>query len=570
MISLVEKTIENISQILRSYSRGQIWLIGTGVGLAGVLFLLPIDYSPDQVASVLTTLAIVQASILGIVFSVSLLGVQLIANRYSPRMMTLVTSDTIFRGTVVLFVVSTGFALFIVLALPNISPEWGLSGVAVAGGLAGAFGVGLIRSVETILQRSTPEGVLEAYSNDISVEKFRERVRESKDTLHQHPLYDLHDVSMSALSRHEWSTAKNGIRYTERISIQIIEAETERGNLDPTQDDLAHDFFRVPLEEYLPRTAHRAVDTQQDDLAKEAISAIQAIGSKGVENGRAHIAEDSVSGLRSIFRETLEKSDGQILRVKCLGAFATLFCNVSEKPAPRELKRVLSSYSTVLRIWLGRDYAEWEYEEHLADFYRNQIALGLGAYLEETSDTLESVNIDWNAQSTADRHSDEIDTIYWILRYTFETSHHIFRYTDRNGEWPLYITSFRRGLLEICKRSMSGPEGLTKLLVRHYIDTAYIVSRLDSRDIASSWTRALVAEDEIDDAIVDDALEKCSSEGMLSQYQSFINRIDKQQDSESNTQKLRQVVTGRPKTYPEWLEEFTKEISSNRNEATAD
>ncbi len=562
------ETVEGVKMILKSYSRAQIGLLTAAILFASVLTVLPVEYNADQVGAVLTTLTIVQASILGIVFSVSILGVQLIANRYSPRMMTLVTSDPVFIGTLVLFSISAVFDLLFVLSLPTVSPSIAIAGIAVAGGLAGGFGIGLKRSVETILERSTAEGLLEAYANDITVDNFRDRVRESKSSPNQHPLHDLHELSMAALSRHEWSTAKNSIEYTTTITRRIIESEVDRGNLRPGEDDLARDFFRMPLREYLPRTAHRAIDTQENDLVREAISAIETIGKSGVENNRPSIMTDCASGLSSIFRETPDGPDGQMLRVECLDAYLTLVGELFEKPAPNELGTVLSLYNSRIRIWLSRDHPHWEYEDHLSRFYQRCIPEGLEAYLETTKTEFEPVGVDWGSQFTPDGKPDEVDFIFSLLRYTSEINVYIFRYHDRNDEWPLLVTSLREGLLESCESSSEGPVGLTRLLVRYYTDTAYVVSRLDSRNIVSSWTRSLVhSEDNFGgEEIVDQAVETSATEGLIHRYQSFVGRLNRQHESQSTAKQFYQAVAGDTKAYSEWLEEFQKGITASRRE----
>jgi len=563
-----DETIKKTKLILKSYSKAQFGLLLAGILLGVALGLLPVDYTADHVGSVLTTLTIVQASILGIVFSVSILGVQLIADRYSPRMMRLVTSDPVFIGTLALFSISTIFDLLLVLSLSSISPKVAIGGVAVAGGFAGAFGIGLKRSVDTILERSTPEGLLEAYANDITVDDYREKVRESKNSPNQHPLHDLHELSMAALSRHEWSTAQNGIEYTATISSRIIEAEFDRGNLTSGEDDLTRNYFRVPLTEHLPRTAHRAIETQEDDLVRESLSAIEMIGKTGIENDLPSITTDCASGLNSVFRETPSGTEGQVLRTKCLDAYRELLNELFERPAPNELITVLSLYNSQIRIWLRSDHEQWEYETHLGVFYQHCIPDGLAVYLDSTEEVFESVDVDWNSQFTPDDQPNAVHFIFSLLRYTFEINEYIFRYHDRNDEWPLLVTSFRDGLLKMCENSSEGPTGLTQLLVRYYVNTVYVASRLDSRDITSSWARFLVhSEDEFGGkTVVDQALKTSTTEGLIHRYQSFVGRLDRQRESQSTAKQLYQTVRGDTIEYSEWLMEFQKAVDTNREE----
>ena len=555
-------------KVLQSYSRAQIGVLAAGILVGTIFVAFPADYNADQVGSVLTTLTIVQASILGIVFSVSILGVQLIANRYSPRMMRLVVSDPVFVGTLALFSLSAILDLLFVLLLPSLSPNLAFGVVAVAGGLAGAFGIGLKRSVQTILERSTPEGLLEAYTNDITVDEFREKVQKSKNSLDQHPLYELHEMNMAALSRNEWLTAENGIKYTATIYSRIIEAESERGNLKPGEDDLTREFFRAPLTEYLPRTAHQAVERQEDDLVREALSAIETVGKTGIENDRPSITRACANGLSAVFREIPDGTDGQGLRTACLDTYRGLIDDLFAKSALNDLTTVLSLYNSRIRIWLRRDYPQWEYEDHLGMFYKHCIPDGLEVYLEVNRAAFESVDVDWSSRFTPDGQPDAVDFVFSLLRYTFEINEYIFRYRDRNDEWPCHIASLRDSLLKLCESSREGPAGLTRLLVRYYVDTAYVASRLDSRNITSSWAHHLVHSegDFGGQAIVEEALETAASEGLIHRYQSFVGRLDRQLESESTTKQFLQGLSGETTAYDEWLAEFQEAVTGKRED----
>jgi len=410
--------------------------------------------------------------------------------------------------------------------------------------------------------------LLEAYANDITVDDFREKVRESKNSLDQHPLYELHEMNMAALSRNEWLTVQNGIEYTATIYRRIIEAEAERGNLKPGEDDLAREFFHEPLTEYLPRTAHQAVERQEDDLVREALSAIETVGKTGIENDRPSITRVCASGLSAVFREIPDSTDGQGLRTACLDTYCGLIDDLFVKSASNALVTVLSLYNSRIRVWLRRDYPQWEYEDHLGMFYRRCLPDGLEVYLEANRAAFESVDVDWNSRSTPDGQPDAVDFVFRLCRYTFEINEYIFCYRDRNDEWPVLIASLRDSLLKLCESSREGPAGLTRLFVRYYVDTAYVVSRLDSRTITSSWAHHLVhAEGDFGgSAIVEEAFETAAREGLIHRYQSFVGRLDRQLESESTAKQFLRGVSGDTTAYDEWLAEFQEAVATKRED----
>jgi len=134
------------------------------------------------------------------------------------------------------------------------------------------------------------------------------------------------------------------------------------------------------------------------------------------------------------------------------------------------------------------------------------------------------------------------------------------------------IATLRSGLLEMCENSTEGPSELTEVLIRCYIDSAYIASQLDSRNITSSWANSLVhrANRFGGQAIVDEALKTCVSEGVIPQYQSYISRLERQQQSQSGVKQFYHEIAGGKKSYSEWLTEFEEAVADIRKETAED
>lgn len=477
-------------------------------------------------------------------------------------MTTLVTSSPIFQGTLGLLFISVGFDLVLLLHLPGLSARSGMAGIAIAGGFAGASGITLKRYVDSILDRSTPEGLLAAYDDSVTVNQFRESVAQSSDSLKQHPLHELHELVMSALSRHEWSTAQNGIRYTERISARVIEQESARGNLWPRKDELSNQYFRTPLEEYLPRAVQQAASIDEMDLAEETIESLQAIGEAGIKHYRAFIVRSVASGLSTIFREAPDGQEGRRLRLACLDSYRALLVSLVEKPAPNMVASTLSLYTSKLRIWLGRDHEKWEYEHQLGLFYQQGIVQSIDAHLDHYGEYLSNCDIDWSKQHSPTSVVEPVSVVFSLRRYTTETTLHIFRFIDRNGEWPILMTSLRDGWREICKKSAKHEaDSITQVLIRHYIDTAYIVYRLDTES-AASWSNELARlKNEVENGdLVDAALEVSATDGMTPPYNTFIGELDRRQEPESDGQKLYQMVVGNNENYAEWINSFREDV----------
>lgn len=561
MSLLNNRTSTIVLSILKSYSTLQLSIIGAGFLLATLFAILPYQYNISEIGSVLTALAIIQASILGIVFSVSILGVQLIADRYSPRMMRLITSASVFRGLLILSSVSIGFDLWLALYAPSLSPAYGIAGVAIAGSLAVAVGIGLWQTVKTVIDRSTPNGILDAYANDITPAEFRESVRRSQHDLNQHPLHDLHELIMAALSRREWSTVKNGIKYTHEISTNIIEAESEGTKLRPQRDELAKQYFRDPLKEQLPRAAQRAHETEQKELASNAIEAIETIGKSGIDNNRPYVVTQGASGLGEIFREAPAGKSGQSIREGCLDACQSLLTDLMERPASTEIRTNWSLYTNLIRIWLIQGHDPWEYELHLRHIHRECLANGIETYLNYYGDYFDDIEVDWKSTTEPEDHIGVVKIFHRLIRSMVEVNFHIFNYIDNNEEWPIAPTQLQTGMYAICSASEKGPPKLTRTFLRYYIDSAYVVYRLDSEKTAR-WARTLArlkSELENED-VVDEAMRKCAEKGMTPWYVQKRRRLEALQEPESTAQQFYQQLTDGNEDYAEWLESFSGEV----------
>ena len=547
--------------ILKSYSTLQLSIIGAGF-LSGTLFaILPYQYNISEIGSVLTALAIIQASILGIVFSVSILGVQLIADRYSPRMMRLITSASVFRGLLVLSSVSIGFDLWLALYAPSLSPAYGIAGVALAGSLALAVGIGLWQTVKTVIERSTPNGILDAYANEITVAEFREGVRQSQHELNQHPLHDLHELIMAALSRREWSTVKNGIKYIHRISTNIIESESEGTKLRPQRDELAKQYFRDPLEEQLPRAAQRAHETGQKELASNAIEAIETIGKSGIDNNRPYIVTHSITGLEKIFHEAPTGESGRSIRGGCLDTCQSLLTDLMEKPASTEIHTNWSSYTNLIRIWLIQGHEPWEYTTHLRHVHRECLANGIEIYLDHYGEYFDDIEVDWKSTTEPEDHIGVVKIFYWLIRSLVEVNFHIFNYIDNNEEWPIAPTQLQTGMYAICSASEKGPPKLTRTFIRYYIDSAYVVYRLNpEKTVRWGKTLARLKGELENEDVVDEAVRKCRENGMTPWYVQKRRRLEALQEPESTAQQFYQQLTDGNEDYAEWLESFSGEV----------
>lgn len=138
----------------------------------------------------LATLAGAQASVLAIVFAVTVLGIQLIAQEYSPRMIWLITKAPIFRFTFLAFVVSVWVDLALLAHVPQGPDRLFAGSIYAAAGMGVVAILSLYVFIQTAIDRLTPEGVVNAFLGNLPPDEYYNQVQTtvSDDTRRAHPL----------------------------------------------------------------------------------------------------------------------------------------------------------------------------------------------------------------------------------------------------------------------------------------------------------------------------------------------------------------------------------------------
>jgi uncharacterized membrane protein len=124
--------------------------------------------SPENTRLFLSALTGAQAGVLAIVFSVTVIGVQLIANKYSPRMISLFTEFPIFIFTFGLFIFSIAVDLGLLYTVPENHSHIHAAGIGAASGLGLTAAYALFIFVRTAITQSTPEGAVEAFVSSMT------------------------------------------------------------------------------------------------------------------------------------------------------------------------------------------------------------------------------------------------------------------------------------------------------------------------------------------------------------------------------------------------------------------
>ncbi|EMA26735.1 hypothetical protein C443_00162 [Haloarcula argentinensis DSM 12282] len=438
-------------------------------------------------------------------------------------MMTLITSSISFQRTLLFLGISIGLDLPLLLQLPVLSPKTTMVGLAVTGGLAVASGIALVQYVETTLERSTPEGLLQAYTNQLTADSHRDQVinsREQDGALH--PMHELHSFVMSGLSNGEWATAENGLIEFERVSQGVIEELAGRGDLQRT-DALAGHYFKTPIQEYLPRITAQAIEDGESDLARQAVQSIERITETGLKCYYPLIISSATSGLSRIIREAPDGEDGDSIRRRCLRVYSNLLTTVVEYPYSKDVFTLLSLYSSQFRKLLIRDREPWVYRHELEEFFRRSIGPAHKQTVGQYGQYISELDVDWHnrTQSMDAEGIAPYNMLFTYRRYSLEVIGYILNYYSRNEEWPLSPGVLRETWSNMLSDAISANTGrYSQAVCRWYIDLAYLICQAGDGNIGDWAVRLEKIEDYHDSAeMVDDAFDEALEKGMTAAFE---------------------------------------------------
>lgn len=463
-LTILREEIETARDLVAAVAAGALV-----VGLFAVIL-------PSDQRTVFNALVLAQASVLAIVFSVTILGVQLVANRYSPGMTSLITGDRIFTLTFWLLVGSAAFDLFAILFLPALPAVIRLVVVAGAVFLA-AFAVAMLwRFVNTVLERSTPEGLLDAYAADMTADAYWEGYLEAKDDeTVRHPFHELFEMTMAALTNNEWLTARKGLDTMDTLSEKVITELADAGSLGRVPGDDRY-LFDEPLKDFLPRIAVHAAEEDEREIAHTAIEVQQGVGQTGIDNDRTWLARAASQGLRSTIQESPSGMTGSSLRSRSFRGMGELLEGSLRYPNPRIGGSILLTYSNALEDTLGRSYPAVSYNDFVDRYFRDHLPAAFDALLEWYSEFLATVPVDW-AEGYPAREMEKKEPVavaFQLQRSLFSVTVSVLQFEAREEEFPGTRSQMIEGWRNCCAIvGDSGVEPFAKVLMEDFIELAY-------------------------------------------------------------------------------------------------
>lgn len=277
--------------------------IRSQLGLLTVVFLsitpptlsYLIELEPSTGQPVLTTLAVIQASIFAIVFSVVILAVQLSTSEYSPRLVNLFRSDDSYKRTISLFGISIGLNVSILLLYGEINGFWPELLTFYSASLAVVAFVSLFGFVDQTLKNTTPEGILQRLKDRLEASQIIDQAERAADEpTEPDPYLTPLSVINSTIMERDAAAAYLGLsivsQQTEKLLDEISEEQIEE---ETPLGEVLHELCTNRL----PNSVENAVDSGTEETAEEVISTLAEIGESAISR---HLVRPVILVVRGI------------------------------------------------------------------------------------------------------------------------------------------------------------------------------------------------------------------------------------------------------------------------------
>jgi hypothetical protein len=441
-------------------------------------YLVEFSTVPENTRLFLSALVGAQAGVLAIVFSVTVIGIQLIATRYSPRMISLFTDSPIFIYTFALFVFSIAVDLALLFSVPASSLRLHRAGVVGASGLGVTAAVALFVFVRTAIRQSTPDGAIDAFISGMTTEKYLSQVKQSveNDSETAHPMHPLYNLTMNALSGSERVTAEKALQEYGDL-VQDTLADLENQDVFSQEDrKVVKELFEPVFKEHLHDIALHAEEKEENQIVGDAVEWQYKLGKDGLDLSNDKVASQAQFGLSDVLRDAPVETGTLISSNNAWDQLGQLLVDASEKPKPGIVWTIASSIETGVsrQLWKVSDVRWYEYS--MTDLYR-RMKSSQEALLKHYGEDVAQVDMQWQYEHVPDDapNREEVRAVFKWRNTLLDTTEHFLRYLEKEGRLPITEGNFKDSWRDICIEASESPaEDYAVTLCQALIEIAMI------------------------------------------------------------------------------------------------
>lgn len=293
----------------------QIFLIALLVPLSAISYVsngIPVR----QAIIVLQTLAVAQASLLGIVVSVGLLSIQISANQFTPLIARLYEEESFLSPIILFFGSSILYDLLGILAIPWIqSAQWATSQLQVKMiiSLILSLGIGIallsftyiFTTKDMVLRYLNPEPLLNRLTQRVTLEDYIEyhELTKTDKTLRRNPVLEIYEIGRKALEENDNHTARIAVQSLNEATHKIL---TEYNEFDDSEEIEVRLRFKE-LFEYWELLSDAAIKKGLDSTIEVLSSGLAERSIEAAENNFLEVTSVSLAALETLYQKSLEE-----------------------------------------------------------------------------------------------------------------------------------------------------------------------------------------------------------------------------------------------------------------------
>jgi len=535
---------------------------------AGVVATLTALLNPavetENIRALLTTLATAEASVLAIVFSVTVVALQLVVTRYSARLTSLFVKEPLFRTTFALFVGAIAFNLLVVYLLPVQNSRLMNAAVGIAFALAAVSTFALYRFIQLMIQRSSPDDLISVLvERELAPDEYLPATVTQFNDIEVHPIRPLYRTIARAIELGEYQTAEQGIDGLRTVLTRTFEyLESEHSEEDAAQ--YASAVSTEVLTEYVPPILEQAYTHEQYDLVSDAADDIEAVALDGLDRGLTDVTEDSAKGLGDAFDAAPLEWEGNRLRSPVKESLLELTKATASKGDYSTFIAVFHPLDYQLTLLLRRRPDSNVTYDLVGDYYSREMVEVFDALVDRYGPAVRDQDINWISPTEGRKWTlpDEAESLRHCWREYASFTETVLRYRVSEEEYPFVEGSIDDGWKRITQCAAdAGIDDLATLCCMTTIQLAYRVDQLENGRLGM-WTNNLgLLRRDYDPTIVDRAFAFLKA-GEQPEGQNISVRTVDPTSTDADKGFIERFLSTEEEDTPfdEWLVEFESEV----------
>lgn len=538
------------------------------IATAAVFVTLTVLLNPavesENVRSLLTTLATAEASVLAIVFSVTVVALQLVVTRYSARLTSLFVKEPLFRTTFALFVGGIAFNLLVVYLLPAQNGRLTNGAVGIAFALAVVSTVALYRFIQLMIQRSSPDELISVLiERELAPNEYLPETVAEFQEIEVHPIRPLYRTVARAIELGEYQTAERGIGGLRTALIRTFEyLESELSDDDAAQ--YATVVSAEILIEYVPPILEQAYTHEQFDLVSNAVDDVEAVALDGLEHGFTDVTEDAAEGFGDTFDAAPLTWEGNRLRSPVKESLLELTKATATDAEYSAFRAVFHPLNYQMTLLLRRRPDANVTHSLVGDYYSREIVEIFEILVDRYGSIVQDQDINWISPTEGRKWTlpDEAEPLRHFWREYVSFTQTVLRYRVSEEEYPFVEGSIDDGWKRITECvAEAGIDDLATLCCITTIQLAYRIDQLEDGRLGM-WTNTLGRlRRDYDPAIVDQAFALLKAGEQPEGRNISVQTVAPTSDDTDRGYFERFLGTAEEDTpFEEWVVEFEKDI----------